>query len=294
MQPHERSIENLSNLTTRASREEFSARPRATPAAAKPEATPGCSSSGRTTPRRRPVLAVDPAREDPHRRPRAPGQSALADRARLSGLKQELGLGHYEGRGWRGFHHHAALCIAAYGFLVAERAAFPLGRQRRKDGPGGRRSQPSATPRLLPVGPERHVPHSIATMRRRIAHALAQLLPQCPCCSRSHHQSLINLVCDAVRLVQQRLEDLELYGNARTSLVDIRTIAEYPVGSVTACRMDHYTYLALLEYHYALSREASYRNYWRTIMSNSSLKARVRIVLSIQGCLCSDFVLGRY
>jgi SRSO17 transposase len=39
-------------------------------------------------------------------------------------LKQELGLGHYEGRGWRGFHHHAALCIAAYGFLIAERAAF--------------------------------------------------------------------------------------------------------------------------------------------------------------------------
>src|SRR3954467_8916437 len=37
-------------------------------------------------------------------------------------LKQELGLGHYEGRGWRGFHHHASLCIAAYGFLVAERA----------------------------------------------------------------------------------------------------------------------------------------------------------------------------
>jgi len=36
-------------------------------------------------------------------------------------LKQELGLGHYEGRGWRGFHHHAVLTIAAYGFLVAER-----------------------------------------------------------------------------------------------------------------------------------------------------------------------------
>jgi SRSO17 transposase len=40
-------------------------------------------------------------------------------------LKQELGLGHYEGRGWRGFHHHATLCIAAYGFLVAERGAIP-------------------------------------------------------------------------------------------------------------------------------------------------------------------------
>jgi hypothetical protein len=40
-------------------------------------------------------------------------------------LKQELGLGEYEGRGWRGFHHHATLCIAAYGFLIAERCALP-------------------------------------------------------------------------------------------------------------------------------------------------------------------------
>jgi len=39
-------------------------------------------------------------------------------------LKQELGLGHFEGRSWRGFHHHATLCIAAYGFLVAERSRF--------------------------------------------------------------------------------------------------------------------------------------------------------------------------
>ena len=40
-------------------------------------------------------------------------------------LKQEVGLGHYEGRGWRGFHHHATLCIAAYGFLIAEQATIP-------------------------------------------------------------------------------------------------------------------------------------------------------------------------
>jgi len=40
-------------------------------------------------------------------------------------LKQEVGLGHFEGRGWRGFHHHASLCIAAYGFLISERETIP-------------------------------------------------------------------------------------------------------------------------------------------------------------------------
>jgi hypothetical protein len=40
-------------------------------------------------------------------------------------LKQEIGLDHYEGRGWRGFHHHGTLCIAAYGFLISERETIP-------------------------------------------------------------------------------------------------------------------------------------------------------------------------
>jgi SRSO17 transposase len=40
-------------------------------------------------------------------------------------LKQEIGLGHYEGRGWPGFHHHGTLCIAAYGFLISERERVP-------------------------------------------------------------------------------------------------------------------------------------------------------------------------
>jgi SRSO17 transposase len=40
-------------------------------------------------------------------------------------LKQEIGLDHYEGRTWRGFHHHATLCAVAHGFLALRRALFP-------------------------------------------------------------------------------------------------------------------------------------------------------------------------
>ena len=55
-------------------------------------------------------------------------------------LRQEVGLGHYEGRGWRGFHHHVTLCFAAYGFLIAERATIA---------PSGPRSTtPFQAPRL--------------------------------------------------------------------------------------------------------------------------------------------------
>jgi SRSO17 transposase len=46
-------------------------------------------------------------------------------------LKQEVGLGHFEGRGWPGFHHHATLCIATYGFLISERETIPPSGPRR-------------------------------------------------------------------------------------------------------------------------------------------------------------------
>jgi SRSO17 transposase len=71
------------------------------------------------------------------------GFEALVDRTKLrwrierdyQDLKQELGLGHYEGRGWRGLHHHITLCIAAYGFLIAERAIFPPSGPRKRAKP---------------------------------------------------------------------------------------------------------------------------------------------------------------
>jgi SRSO17 transposase len=75
-------------------------------------------------------------------------------------LKQELGLGHFEGRGWRGFHHHASLCIAAYGFLVAERCRFsPPGwrpRPRAPERPAGYRPRNSPrAPRATQPGVDR-------------------------------------------------------------------------------------------------------------------------------------------
>jgi SRSO17 transposase len=71
-------------------------------------------------------------------------------------LKQELGLDHFEGRSWRGFHHHASLCIAAYGFLISERETIPpsaprTARQRPKTGlPADYRPRGAAHPTRAP------------------------------------------------------------------------------------------------------------------------------------------------
>jgi hypothetical protein len=98
-------------------------------------------------------------------------------------LKRELGIGDYEGRGWRSFHHHATLCIAAYGFLIAERGAIP---PQDHVSPRSSRDLPFSTvtdPEAPPIRPERHIPNSIATIRRRLILALARTLPRCPFCN---------------------------------------------------------------------------------------------------------------
>jgi SRSO17 transposase len=69
-------------------------------------------------------------------------------------LKQEVGLGDFEGRGWRGFHHHATLCIAAYGFLISERETIPPSAPR------------STTLFQAPALPEGYRPRGSATASR--------------------------------------------------------------------------------------------------------------------------------
>jgi SRSO17 transposase len=73
-------------------------------------------------------------------------------------LKQEVGLGHFEGRGWRGFHHHATLCIAAYGFLISERETIPpsapaaAARLKKLAVPKGYQPRGAANPARTPCG----------------------------------------------------------------------------------------------------------------------------------------------
>lgn len=63
-------------------------------------------------------------------------------------LKQDFGLNHYEGRNWRGFHHHATLSIAAYGFLMAQR--LKPGREAR--------TKKNFAERQVPAVPEDYIP----------------------------------------------------------------------------------------------------------------------------------------
>ena len=72
-------------------------------------------------------------------------------------LKQEFGLDNFEGRNWRGFHHHATLCIAAYGFLVGERLTR---------GKGTKKNCAFRTPPTLSEGHTRRTAGSSSATRR--------------------------------------------------------------------------------------------------------------------------------
>ncbi len=114
-------------------------------------------------------------------------------------LKQELGLGHDKGRGWRGFHHHAThyrkvggwvlvvgcwwLGLAAYGFPIAERSPFS------PPGPALASSNlpyPKFHPTRSRAEAQRHNPQAIATLRIMVARVPAGRLPCCPFCRALH------------------------------------------------------------------------------------------------------------
>ena len=116
------------------------------------------------------------------------GFETMVDRAKLrwrierdyQDLKQELGLGHYEGRGWRGLHHHITLCIAAYGFLIAERAAFPPsgpGRQGRSETVIVPRGYRSRRPAIAHAAASAKLNHDTQTQAHRRSGPASATLP---------------------------------------------------------------------------------------------------------------------
>jgi SRSO17 transposase len=90
-------------------------------------------------------------------------------------LKGQLGLDHYEGRSFIGWHHHVTVALTCYAFLVAECArSFP------------NRVPGRVTTVRSPTRPERHFRDSLITMRIALARVvLIRWLSRCPCCLRS-------------------------------------------------------------------------------------------------------------
>ncbi|MDO8706155.1 MAG: IS701 family transposase [Sulfuricaulis sp.] len=106
-------------------------------------------------------------------------------------LKQEFGLDNFEGRNWRGFHHHASLCIAAYGFLVGERLAH--GQDTKKN--TVLRAQPALPEGYIPRGtnstsaPRPRLNSDPALVHRRRARSTSDGLPSPPKQSGSETQT---------------------------------------------------------------------------------------------------------
>ena len=104
-------------------------------------------------------------------------------------LKQDLGLGHYEGRGWRGFHHHASLSIAAYGFLMAQRLKASC----------DTRSKKNFVERQMPAVPEDYVPRGRSTRAASCGRLDHDATPALESCSRKRLGAL-----SALRPVQPK------------------------------------------------------------------------------------------
>ena len=88
-------------------------------------------------------------------------------------LKDELGLDHFEGRSWPGYHHHVTLVCLAHLFLQSERAAQPAaGGAQKKPGRTLRPRKPAADPPPLARRSRADVLRALSLVRQSPGHLL--------------------------------------------------------------------------------------------------------------------------
>ena len=137
------------------------------------------------------ILVRQPARRHLLRAAGRSRQAALADRARLPGT--QAGTRPWTLRGTRlarlpPSRHTVHRCLRVPDLRAGDDS--PL----RTVPPRCSRNLPFPTvtdPEAPPIRPERHIPNSIATMRRRLTVALARSLDRCPCCNAPRRPQII-------------------------------------------------------------------------------------------------------
>jgi hypothetical protein len=98
------------------------------------------------------------------------GLPLVARQVEISAECQELGMNHFEGRSWRGFHHHACLVMLAYGFLVLEQL-------REKEAPASPGRKSGEGPRI-----------TVPAIRRALQQLLRPMAkPDCKYCNPYYH-----------------------------------------------------------------------------------------------------------
>jgi len=133
-------------------------------------------------------------------------------------LKQEVGLGHYEGRGWRGFTI-TPRCASQLTVPDSERETISPSEPRSATRSRHLAYRRLSTQRICPRGLKRHVPNSIATVRVRLIHALIKKLPRCPAAEYMRKRKMMT-ICDAVVLIAYALRHGRLVSSIHAFLAD--------------------------------------------------------------------------
>src|SRR5258708_35796328 len=149
----------------------------------------------------------------------------MAHRARLSGSQTR-------GRA-RAFRRARLAWLPPPRYAVHRGLRIP-GLREGDDSPLGISFRQAVDPEAPPLRPERHIPNSIATMRRRLIVAIARNLSRCPCCIRQSKgacpTSRCSILCESDSTLgdQQVFSPLEYRSDAASATEFAGLRAESP------------------------------------------------------------------